>query len=68
MKSEADTYSRYVASEHVKATAEAQRDLVKKLLMKLKESDREIITLYLAFFYQICYYLDVDKIFVYLIS
>ena len=45
-KIETDTYSRYVASEHVKATAEAQRDLVKKLLMKLKESDREIITLH----------------------
>ena len=45
-KIETDTYSRYVASEHVKATAEAQRDLVKKLLAKLKESDQEIITLH----------------------
>ncbi len=45
-KIETDTYSRYVASEHAKATAYAQRDLVKKLLTKLKESDREIITLH----------------------
>ena len=43
---ETDVYSRYVASEHAKTTAEAQRDLVKKLLTKLKESDREVITLH----------------------
>ena len=43
---ETDAYSRYVATEHVKATAEVQRDLVKKLLTKLKESDREVITLH----------------------
>ena len=45
-KIETDTYSRYVASEHAKANAYAQRDLVKKLLRTLKESDREIITLH----------------------
>lgn len=45
-KIETNTYSRYIASEHAKATAYAQRDLVKKLLEKLKESDREIITLH----------------------
>ncbi|MDE0088092.1 MAG: sigma-70 family RNA polymerase sigma factor [Candidatus Poribacteria bacterium] len=45
-KIETDTYSRYVATEHAKATAYAQRDLVKKLLRTLKESDREIITLH----------------------
>ncbi len=45
-KIETDTYSRYVASEHTKSTAYAQRNLVNKLLMKLKESDREIITLH----------------------
>ena len=45
-KIETDTYSRYVASEHAKATAYAQRDLVNKLLTTLKESDREIITLH----------------------
>ena len=43
---ETEAYSRYVATEHVKTTAEAQRDLVKKLLTKLKESDREVITLH----------------------
>ena len=43
---ETDAYSRYVATEHVRATAEVQRDLVKKLLTKLKESDREVITLH----------------------
>ena len=43
---ETEAYSRYVAGEHAKTTAEAQRDLVKKLLAKLKESDREVITLH----------------------
>ena len=43
---ETEAYSRHVASEHAKTTAEAQRDLVQKLLAKLKESDREVITLH----------------------
>ena len=43
---EIEAYSRYVAGEHVRTTAEAQRDLVRKLLAKLKESDREVITLH----------------------
>jgi RNA polymerase sigma factor (sigma-70 family) len=43
---ETEAYSRYVAAEHVQTTAEAQRDLVKKLLTKLRESDREVITLH----------------------
>ena len=43
---ETEAYSRYVASEHAKTTAEAQRDLVQKLLAKLKENDREVITLH----------------------
>lgn len=43
---ETEAYSQYVAAEHAKTTAEAQRDLVKKLLAKLKESDREVITLH----------------------
>lgn len=43
---ETEAYSRYVASEYARTTAEAQRDLVKKLLAKLKESDREVITLH----------------------
>ena len=43
---EKDAYSRYIATEHAKTTAEAQRDLVKRLLTKLKEGDREVITLH----------------------
>ena len=43
---ETEPYSRYVASEHAKIAAESQRDLVEKLLRKLKESDREVITLH----------------------
>ena len=43
---ETEAYSRYVATEHAKTTAAAQRDLVKRLLTKLKEDDREVITLY----------------------
>ncbi|MCY4401101.1 MAG: sigma-70 family RNA polymerase sigma factor [Candidatus Poribacteria bacterium] len=45
-KIETDTYSRYIASEYAKVTTDAQRDLVKKLLAKLKERDKEIITLH----------------------
>ena len=41
-----EAYSRYIATEHAKATAESQSDLVKKLLTTLKESDREVITLH----------------------
>ena len=43
---ETEAYSQYVAAEQAKTTAEAQHDLVKKLLAKLKESDREVITLH----------------------
>ena len=43
---ETDAYSRYVTIEHAKTTAEAQRDLVRRLLTKLKGSDREVITLH----------------------
>ena len=43
---EAEAYSRYIATEHAKTTAEAQRALVKKLLGQLKENDREVITLH----------------------
>ena len=43
---EKDAYSRYIATEHAKTTAAVQQDLVKRLLTKLKESDREVITLY----------------------
>ena len=40
------TYSGYVSAENERTTAEAQREVVKKLLAKLKESDRTVITLY----------------------
>ena len=45
-ETETDAYSRYVAVEHAKTTAEMQRDLVRKLLTKLKEGDQEVITLH----------------------
>ena len=40
------SYSRHVADEQAKDMAEAKREVVKKLLAKLKESDRTVITLY----------------------
>ena len=40
------TYSGYVIAENERTAAEAQRDAVKKLLAKLQESDRTIITLF----------------------
>ncbi len=43
---ETEAYSRYMATEHAKINTEAQHDLVKSLLTKLKERDREVITLY----------------------
>ena len=43
---ETDAYSRYIATEHAKTTDVAQQDLVKRLLTKLKERDREVITLH----------------------
>ena len=43
---ETEAYSRYVAAEHARTNAEAQQDLVDKLLAKLKEGDREVITLH----------------------
>ncbi len=41
-----DTYSQHVADEQAKMTTEVQREVVKKLLAKLQESDRTIVTLY----------------------
>ncbi len=41
-----EAYSRYVAEEQAKATTEAQRKVVKKLLAKLKESERTVMTLH----------------------
>ena len=43
---EGGAYSRYVADEHAKTTVEAQREVVKKLLAKLKESERTVMTLH----------------------
>ena len=40
------TYSRHVADEQAKATAEAQREVVKQLLSKLQESERTVMALY----------------------
>ena len=43
---ETEAYSRFVAAEYAKTTAEVQRDLVEKLLAKLKRNDRMVITLH----------------------
>ena len=40
------TYSGYVIEENERTTAEAQREVVKKLLAKLQESERTVITLH----------------------
>ena len=40
------TYSGYVIEENKRMTVETQREVVKKLLAKLQESDRTVITLY----------------------
>ena len=40
------TYSGYVMTENERTTAEAQSEVVKKLLAKLQESDRTVMTLY----------------------
>ena len=39
-------YSGYVIAENERMTAETQREVVKKLLAKLQESDRTVVTLY----------------------
>ena len=46
IKTDTDTYSRYVALENERDTLEAQRELAQQLLSKLKESDRQLITLH----------------------
>ncbi len=46
INAETDTYSRYVALENERDAAEAQRELARKLLSMLKESDRQLITLH----------------------
>jgi len=41
-----DAYSRHVAEERVKTAVETQREVVKRLLAKLKESERTVMTLH----------------------
>ncbi|MDE0683901.1 MAG: sigma-70 family RNA polymerase sigma factor [Candidatus Poribacteria bacterium] len=43
---EGATYSGYVIAENEQETAEAEREVVKKLLAKLQESERTVITLH----------------------
>ena len=43
---QSDVYSQHVIDERKNTAAEAQRDVVKKLLAKLKESERTVMTLY----------------------
>ena len=43
---ERSTYSGYVIAENEQTTAEAQREVVRKLLAKLQESERTVITLH----------------------
>ena len=43
---EGAAYSKYIAAEQAKVSIEIQREVVKKLLSKLKESDRTVMTLY----------------------
>ena len=45
-KSEKTSYSSHIAAEQAESAAEAKRELVKNLLVKLKESDRTAIRLY----------------------
>ena len=40
------TYSEYIIAENEQMTTETQREVVRKLLAKLQESDRTVITLY----------------------
>ena len=41
-----DAYSKHVAEEHTRTAVEAQREVVRKLLAKLKESERTVMTLH----------------------
>ena len=43
---EEPTYSQYVAAEQAKVTVDEQREVVKKLLSKLKESERTVMVLH----------------------
>ena len=46
MRKGKDTYSQHVADEQTETTTQTQREVVKKLLAGLQESDRTILTLY----------------------
>ena len=41
-----DAYSQYVTEEQIKIAGEARREVVKKLLAKLKESERTVMMLH----------------------
>ena len=41
-----DVYSQHIVEERTKTAAESQREVVKQLLAKLKESERTVMTLY----------------------
>ena len=43
---EGGTYSQYIAEEQAKAATEAQRDVVQRLLARLRESERTVVTLH----------------------
>ena len=43
---EGGTYSQYIAEEQAKAATEAQRDIVQRLLARLRESERTVVTLH----------------------
>lgn len=43
---EGSTYSQYIAEEQEKAATEAQRDIVQRLLARLRESERTVVTLH----------------------
>ena len=43
---QSDAYSRYISGEQAKAAAQELREMVKKWLAKLKESERTVITLH----------------------
>ena len=40
------TYSQYIAEEQAKAAVDAQRDIVQRLLARLRESERTVVTLH----------------------
>ena len=46
VRPEKPSYSEYVAEENERISVEAQREVVKKLLAKLKESERTVMTLH----------------------